>query len=163
MGQSTNGQICFGVLLGAEEDLHGSLPWLMDDEGEGEFDDWWFEVVCGFKPTSQCPYDESGHYLPGMHRGHPAVEAYSAERWDFQKAHPCPFELVNFCSADSPMFILALKDVGLAARRGDPTRFDPQSAFLLKEGAASTLVDFCKKHGIEFAGGPAWWLSSYRG
>lgn len=163
MGQSTNGQISFGVLLGAEEDLQGILPWLKDEDGEGDFDDWWFEVACGFKPVSQYPYDENGNYLPGMGRDHPAVKAYSAERYAFQKANPCPFELVNFCSADVPMYILAVKGVGDTALRGHPTQFDPKSAFLLQEGAASSLVDFCKKHGIEFQGDPAWWLSSYWG
>lgn len=159
MTTSTDGQICFGVELGSEED--NEFPW-SGDEHFGEFDEWWLERVSGFTPTKAYPFDERGNYLPGMHCGSPEVEAYFAERREFMKTNPTPFTLVNYCSGDYPALILAVPSTCLTASRGHPLAFDPQALSVTDEQVRQLLA-FCETHGLAFEGEPCWWLSSYWG
>src|SRR5690348_13757855 len=108
MGVSTDGQICFGILLGDEED-DLELPW--DDKRYEDLDDWWIDGVHGYKPPFEL-FDADGNYINGERPSEETIKAYYAPRWEFEKQHPIPVKLVNGCSGNYPVWILALKDVG---------------------------------------------------
>lgn len=69
------------------------FPW-DDQQYDGDIDLWW-ATICGF--------------------------LYDQEYLDFLTNHPLPVELVNYCSAGYPMYILAVPLSGTSARRGYPT------------------------------------------
>ena len=154
MGQSTDGQICYGVMF--EEDYE--FPW-DDEKYDGDIEDWWRDL-CGYKPTNEI-YSNGG-YVGGVKPPESVFQAYYEERRVFDKAHPIPFELVNYCSGDYPMYILAITRTCLSNSRGTPEAFNPES-LTITEDEKSNLLDFCAKHGLSFEGEPSWWLSSYWG
>ena len=153
MGVSTNGQICFGVLCEEGQEF----PW---DEYDGE-EEWWLKI-CAFKPSLQV-YDLHGNRLPGITEAQ--CDKYWEEKRAFAEAHPLPVELVNYCSGDYPMYILAAKDTCQSASRGNAEEFAPAKLTVTPE-QTEQLLDFCRKH-IEWEGGnppePKWYLSSYWG
>jgi hypothetical protein len=152
MTVSTNGEICYGIVF---EDGF-AFPW---DDG---IEDWWLETIHNFRPSVQL-FDASGNYIKGVEPSKEAIDAYFQEKRDFEKAHPLPVELINYCSGDYPMWIVALPDVGLRAKRGYPTSFNPAELVVTDE-QRKTLLDFCKAHKIDIGDEqPKWWLSSYWG
>lgn len=154
MGVSTNGQICFGILL--EEGV--TLPWA-DDDGERYIDDWWRDQ-CGYVPTKQL-YDEDGKHLPGVTKQD--VDDFYKHRREFDAAHPCPVVMVNVCSGDCPVYIIAIPDTVKSARRGYPEKIDRDADFALNPKLVQLLEEFVDKHEIEYEDGPHWYLSSYWG
>lgn len=153
MGQSTNGQICFGIAF--EEGFE--FPW--EDK---DLDDFWLEDVLGFKHSFQL-WDAEGEYIGGIKPSEERIDAYFAERDAFRNQHgDCPFALVNVCSGDYPQYILAIKRSCMTANRGYPKKFDPMNLTVTKEEIES-LIDFCHKQGITCESEPAWYLSSYWG
>ena len=155
MGQSTNAEINYGVIVTVDDD---ELPWRSDG---GEFEDWW-RSVNGFKHSVPSPFDAAGNYLHGVDRKSTQVRQYFAESSAWDAANPPPVELVNYCSAECPMIMLAVRGAGLLAHRGDPTEFNP-SALVVKPEAVEALLKFCSDHGIEYDGQPGWYLTSYWG
>ena len=155
MTTSTDGQICYGILL--EED--SELPW----DGEpfnGDIEDWWITAIHGFKHSFEV-YNEDGTYRGGVRPDDQAMHDHWQEKFDFVKAHPIPIELFNVCSGDYPMWIIATIGKGLVANRGEPQAFDPDS-FAATDQDKKALLDFCKTHGIEIGESePKWYLSSY--
>jgi len=151
MGTSTDGQICFGVIFedGTE------FPW----HSKG-LEDWWIEVS-GFKPTAPI-YDDDGGYINGLRPPETVIDVYYQERREFKKAHPVPFEDVNYCSSEYPMYILAVKRTFLSNNRGYPLTFKPEDLTVTEEEKAA-LLEFCKKYDLAFQGEPGWILSSYWG
>lgn len=152
MSQSTNGQLCYGILFpeGFE------FPW--DDLKYGNDDSlktWWREVN-GFKHAKEV-FDSDGNYIDGM-----TDDAYFMEGHDFDKSHPLPVELINYCSGDCPMFILAVPSTVIISRRGYPEvvslKVWPQIDF-------EALADFLKNHSLDNGDGNKcqWYLSSYWG
>lgn len=153
MTVSTDGQICYGILLGDDMEL----PW---DDFDDTINDWWIEVVHAYKPSFEV-YDDKGEHLPGV--GKEQIDAYWNERSAFKEAHPLPFQVVNACSGDYPTWILAVDFTCLSANRGYPQSFDP-ATLVVTDGMRTMLLDFCKTHGIEIGNEqPKWWLSSYWG
>ena len=150
MGVSTNGQICFGVLL----DENVELPW--DKDNDGDFEAWWM-CIQGYQPPFEI-YDETGNYINGAR----PPEEYYTHRHAFEKAHPLPFTLVNYCSGDDPMYILAIVSSEKGASRGYPESFNPVD-LNVDQDEIDKLVQFCTDYGIEYDGEPGWWLSSYWG
>lgn len=151
MGVSTNGQICYGVLLedGAE------LPWEQEEGGQ-DIDDWWRNQT-GYVPSKPV-YDGDGDRLQGITQDD--IEAYYAERRKWDEAHPCPVEMVNVCSGDCPIYIVAIPSTVKSARRGYPEKIDVQADFALDPKLEIELCEFCVKYGIEYEDSPAWYLSS---
>lgn len=156
MGTSTNGQICYGIVIGEDEDQE--LPW-NDEKYEGDIDEWWLIEACGYKPSVEL-YDDAGNYLNGREPTKEETSRYFEERREFEKAHPLPVVLVNYCSGDYPMYAIATPSSVITANRGNPTLFVPSLLDVARE-EAEALQRFCAEHGIE--GTPQWMLTSYWG
>lgn len=155
MGQSTNGQICFGILF--EEDYE--FPWMTsDDEDWNGIDDWWIYQVHGFKHDIDL-YDENGHHIGGKPPSAEDLEKYYGPKRAFEKAHPIPVELVNYCSGDAAMYIMAVPRTVRTARRGYPEIFEPADLVVTEE-EKTTLIKFCEQHNIDMPDEPKWYLSS---
>jgi hypothetical protein len=154
MGQSTNGQICYGIKF--EEGDEIEFPWNLADGSDDDVEDWWLFSVKDFKYSKEC-YGDSGR-LPGITDAD--VDLHYKERRDFLVAHPVPVELVNYCSADCPMYILAYPASVVIANRGYPLEL---SQLPDVPHAREALLDFCSNHGIKRPTEPKWWLSSYWG
>jgi len=146
MSISTNGQICFGVIV-------DELPW--EDE---DIESWWLDVQ-GYEPSFKLY--ESGEYVDGVKPPDDKIEEYFAHKFDFQERHPLPVVLINYCSGDCPMYILAVPSSVRSAHRGYPEPFDPVE-LKVEQNEVDKLLQFCDDHGIE-RGWPRWWLSSYWG
>lgn len=154
MGVSTDGEISYGILF--PEGF--STPW--GYEGQ-EIEEWW-RVVNGYIPPIKI-FDETGGYINSIRPSAETIKEYFGARNAFDEAHPCPFEMVNVCSSNNPIYILALKGLGFVAPRGKPKAFDPKRLIVTDEQRA-TLIDFCKTYDIDIEGKePAWYLSSYWG
>lgn len=150
MGVSTNGQICFGIAF--EEGFE--FPWGED----GDEENWWREQQ-GYKPSMKL-YDERGNHLPSVTQGD--SDRVYAEQRAFNTEHPLPVAIVNYCSGDCPMYILAVPSSVLTNLRGYAERFDPADLSVTDEEKAA-LLRFCADHGIEVPAEPAWLLTSYWG
>jgi len=154
MGQSTDGQICFGVVF--EEDAE--LPW--EAEEYDGIEDWWTEVG-GFKAEFD-PYTDEGEFKQGVSHTDPRVDKYYNDRVEWRKRNPLPVELVNSCSTNCPMWIIAVRGTVQEANRGFPIKFDP-AALTVDPKNLQAFIDFVGRFEIEFGGDPAWYLSSYWG
>ena len=157
MGVSTDGQLCFGILF--EEGY--SFPWY-DDEYEGDLEKKYWRSLKGFVNPVECPYDENHNYKPGISGfNDPRVDAYldAAINWD--KNNPIPITLVNYCSGDVPMYIIATKNI--SASRGYPGVIDPNFLNIDYEEEKKKIFDFLSACGIETTEEPKWYLSSYWG
>ena len=154
MSQSTDGQICYGVLL---EDGY-EFPW-----GDKSHEDWWYEDVCGFKSSfhDQIYADTKTGYVNNVRPPQELFDKYFEESEAFQKLHPIPFELVNYCSGDYPMYILAIPSTVKSASRGFPEVIDLQG-FKISAEEFDIFNSFCQKHGFN-AKESKWYLSSYWG
>ena len=104
MSQSTDGQICFGIAFpeGFE------FPWGDDSEK-------WWRTINGYKPPFKLYTDDNEDYLDELgnvtrERPEKRIDAYyeAQRRWDAK--HPFPVLLVNYCSGDYPMWILAVPE-----------------------------------------------------
>lgn len=135
MGVSTDGQICFGNVY--EEGFE--FPW-----DEYDLEDWW---------RKEQGFDES--------KGYPA-EGWLDYQKEFDAAHPCSVELVNYCSGDCPMYILAVPSTCKSNNRGYPEQFEPLE-LVVPEGELKTFHDFCIKHDLIPEEDAAWYLTSYWG
>jgi len=153
----TDGQICYGVLL--EEGVE--LPW-ESDEHDGDIERWWRYDVLGYENPFEM-FTPEGAWIGGEPWPEEKTEQYYGERKDFDRANPpLPVELVNYCSGNFPMLVLAIPASRYTASRGYPEKFEP-SKLLVDEGEVKRLLDFCKEYNIKFAEEPAWYLSSYWG
>ena len=80
--------------------------------------------------------------------------------WDkIAESGSLPAIPVNYCSCDYPMYILAIPKTLFIANRGYPVKFNPKE-LEVSQDEVNNLLDFCKKYGLEFIDGPAWFLSS---
>jgi hypothetical protein len=152
MGVSTDGQICFGIPF----DDGYSFPW---DNGDfsGDIEDWW-RIINGYKSPFEL-YDEDGEYIDGVEPTRKQTNEYydAQNKWD--REHPMPVSLVNYCSGDCPMWMLAVPESFKNNSRGCPEKFDPKDLTVSQE-AIDKLLKFCKDYDIEYEGEPAWYLTS---
>ena len=152
MGQSTNAQLCYGIAF--DEDTE--FPWHAE-RFDGEIEQWWRELL-GYKPSFEL-FGEDGDYLDGTEPPKERIAEYFAERDQFDKDHPTlPVEVVEHCSGEYPMYILAVPGTSQIARRGYPRIITPANLFVMPP-AIDALVAFCNAHSIEVSP-PEWWLSS---
>ncbi len=136
---STDGPICSGV--GLEDGI--VLPW--DLEYGGNIESWWLFEVTGFKPIST------------------NEDQYLRERDEFVTSHQMLLvDIVNVSCKSHPVWIVAIPDSILKAKRGYPHGFNPME---LAEKAPLrwnvVLSGFCEEYDIKFRGVPRWYLSSY--
>jgi hypothetical protein len=155
MGVSTDGQICFGVAF----DEGFEFPWDAE-QFDGDPQRWW-RSVNGYSNPNWDPFDEHGNYKPGVTHDDPRRKTFWQHGWDWDKANPVPIILVNYCSGDVPMYIVAVPGPNLSCSRGYPEAFDPSTLTVTEE--AAVLTEFLTKYEIEFEGPPKWYLSSYWG
>ena len=154
MGTSTNGQICYGIMFEDEYEF----PW-DSDEYDGDIDDWWLRAVLGYKPSFEL-YNADGNWIDGIKPAKEKKDAYFQELRDFKAQNPkIPVELVNYCSGDFPMWILAVPSSCIEAYRGDPLAFQDLSVGWKDTEA---LFKFCNDYGLS-GSNAHWWLSSYWG
>lgn len=146
MGTSTNGQLCFGICF--EEDYE--FPWKDFDD----IQDWWKEIN-GYKNPFRL-FDEEGR---SVSRKEEDDYFEFSEKWE--KDNPLLFEVVNYCSFDYPMCILAVSSTIRTALRGYPQKLDVED-LTVSEEEIKALTDFCQEYGLK-GDGPNWWLSSYWG
>ncbi len=157
MSTSTDGQIGFGVIFGDGYEF----PWDRQPY-DGDIDEWWLEEVLKFKSSFRI-FSEDGSYVGGQRPPQETIDKYFEERNDFKAAHPkLPVELVNYCYVDYPMWMLATPSSYRRNSRGEAVEFNPSTLRVCEE-EKQALLDFCKKHNLEFEKGPAWYLTSYWG
>ena len=142
MSTSTNGQICYGIAF--EQDAE--FPW---DE-RGDIEDWWVYDVLGFKHSFEL-FDDNGNYINGVKPSEERPGEYFDERQEFWKNKPLPVEIVNYCSCDRPVYILAVPGTMFNNYRGDAVQFEPKLLRVDTE-KKEAFLDFCRKHGIETDG-----------
>lgn len=142
MGVSTNALIAFGFDLGEAGDREVDLSELFPDPDGGDepqLDEWLLEKA-GVVFKNGMNYD------------------------DFKKKRDkvlaaCPVALVEHCSNEHPMYLLAVRGTVKVARRGYAEPFElPQVSQEQIEAAKA----FCDEHGIEWET-PKWTLFSYWG
>ena len=156
MGQSTNGQICYGI----EFEDGDEFPW-DDEKYDMDMDEWWLEV--NNYNRSGYPYDEGGNYKQGLDTDSPEVAAWHDRRSKWLKDHPIPVTMVNTCSGNCPQYIMAIPETFLSAWRGYPKKFDP-AELVQKDGYIERLKQFCAMYEINIDSKPVgWFLSSYWG
>ena len=179
MGTSTDGQLCFGVML--EEGFEFPWGWNGDGVFDGDLEEWW-RSVNGYQCQVESPWDEAGNRKPGVSDKDPRIEAYFEDRRAWLEKNPVPVALVNYCSGESEMYILTLDDerLNMTAHRGYPVVvnvLDLQRA-VEETQAERKLLEFMEEYGIGQGGltdsstrfgedgevlVPKWWLSSYWG
>jgi hypothetical protein len=158
LGVSTDGQICFGIKL--EEGVE--LPW-DQDEWENDIETWWRDGVCGYKPPFEM-FDAAGEWIGGKEWPMEKRKEYYSHRDQFELSMPkLPIELVNYCSANCGMYIIAVPGTVNSCSRGYPQAFGPGD-LEATEDQRLLLLEFCRKYEIEIGDEqPKWWLSSYWG
>lgn len=156
MSVSTDGLIFFGWLF----DNGHEFPWDSEREDGGDWTSWWRKIGgCPQPRDEDAPYDKGGNPKPGVTEAD--TDAFWAMVIEWEKAHPMPFEIVNYCSCDYPMYAIAFKSSVKAAARGTPRKISicDLPAYEGIDRFKSTL----KKLGIVLEGEPAWYLASYWG
>lgn len=145
MTTSTEGILCYGYILPDE-----GLPWQTDDY-EDDFEEWYYSEVVPF--NFSIDWDSADSILR---------KQYFDKKWEFKQANPAPFKLVNYCSWDYPMFILAV--VREEATKGNPTIINPVELLEYSEKDIQELKEFAVKYNlIDETDKPQWWLCSYWG
>jgi len=151
MGISTDGQLSYGVVF----DEYFEFPWDAE-KWDGDIEDWWRDVN-GFSNPIEYPFDEKGDYKPGYNGESPVVSEYFRHRSEWLKLNPVPIEVVNYCSCELPMYLLASKH--MSNSRGT-TQKVALEFFRDTDEASQNLAEFLDKYNIESENDAAWWLTS---
>lgn len=167
MSTSTNGQLSYGIIF----DEGFEFPWTKDP-WDGDERHWWRDVN-GFKNSKEIY--SNGDYIGGKRPNESVIDAYYNEQHAWEKANPLPIELVNYCSAEYPMYMLAVPETCKSNSRGDATVFNPAELVVTEEQKAK-LMEFCQKYLGEIIDEfnndeyndqivlePNWYLTSYWG
>lgn len=163
MGQSTDGQICFGVAFpeGFE------FPWDTNAQYDGDIENWWKHLK-GFVPLFEM-WDERGNYKDGKEPSKEEKDKYYAHMRKWDKDNPVPIEMINYCSGDCPMYMIAVTSSVKKNNRGYPKAFDPVKLIVMPE-EVRVLKEFIEKYvdvesidDKDFDPVPRWYLSSYWG
>lgn len=156
MGQSTDGQICYGVMLGSEEDI--ALPW----DGYDDVDDWWLYEVLKFKHSFEL-FDDNGEWINGVEPPQKLIDEYFAERRVFVESNPKPpVVLVNGCSSSYPVWIAAVPASCQRANRGYPKKFDPDK-LVINDKDRLALIEFCDEYELEYDDDPFCMMMTHSG
>lgn len=153
MGVSTDAILCFGIAF--EQDTE--FPWGHGSDMEHQIDEWWLKLH-NYEPPFEL-FDKHGNYLNGVKPPQEKINEYFDHRRAFLNEHPRPFDFVQHCHSDHPMYILTVPDTERRASRGYPTEIFPERLYVEKS-EVQALADICKAHGIEGGSHPGWWLVS---
>lgn len=153
MGVSTDGQLSYGIVF--EEGFE--FPWDYPDF-DGDMDEWWM-FVNGFENPIESPYTSDGQgYREGFNENSPEIPEYFKNRRNWMESNPLPVELVNYCSLEYPIYLLATKHY--CASRGYPEEIDPRILLDTTE-PKERLKKFVNQYGIQTDCEPRWWLTSF--
>lgn len=140
MGTSTDGILCYGFHLTDEEDDYAEVEWLKEHDGD-------FEEFCA--------------HLAGLEQPeHHDYKRDWPEYWKAKReAHAAlNVDMVQHCSCDYGMYILAVKDSVHGASRGYPKKLGQKIDAM--PGWVTSLRDFCERINIPYKD-PEWILCSY--
>lgn len=153
MGVSTDGILCYGVVLGE----HVALPW-RTEEHSYSIELWWcYGIHGGSYAPAVVPFDESGNYLPGFSMLSD-LSAYRAERRAHERSCPkLPVEFVNAGSRDDPVWVAAVPGTVTVAHRGYPVELLAQRATLTVHERGA-LQEFLVMHVPGHVRKPASWI-----
>lgn len=151
MSTSTDGIICYGSVF--EEGYE--FPW--DGEWDGDLEEWWRDVN-EYKPPFEL-FDKNGNYIDGKEPPKSLFKEYYDHRHDWLENNPVPVELVNYCSGDYPMYILACPSSVKRANRGSPQEINDNDLLFIDE-KYKALVEFMDKYNLESENANKWWLCS---
>lgn len=154
MGVSTDGQLSYGVMFPERFDF----PWEQYEEEK------WWRKVNGYTSPFEI-YNEKGEYLDGKKPPESLIDQYYDHQREWDKANPFPVEIVNYCSGDYPMYILAVKESCKSNGRGYPEVINP-AELVVTEEQKKVLLDFIEKYieaDADVVLDPQWYLSSYWG
>ena len=157
MSVSTDGMVCYGILF--EEGYE--FPW-DDDKYDGDESEWWREVK-GYELPFEM-YGADGEYIGDKGAWtEKQISDYFAHGREWDKEHPLPFQAVNCCSGDYPIYILAVPDSYHSASRGYPQELSLDTT--LPVPGLEELLAFCEQYGLDNESGneARWWLCSYWG
>lgn len=128
----------------------------------GDGIEYWWKSVKGYKAPYEI-YDEHGEYKDGVKPEESVFREYYDHRHDWEEKNPLPVKLVNYCSLECPMYILAVPNSLITANRGCPTSLSKKE-FELSNDEIQVLIDFCQDYNIECdISEMTWHLSSYCG
>lgn len=158
MGVSTDAQICHVVPFDEDHEF----PWNgekfdIDDDAES-----WWRTVNGYAPPFH-PLTDEGEYAEGWSRDDPRFDKYFAHRREWDEQNPMPFTLVNYCSGDCPMYMLAVPGTLVVSNRGFPAMLDNNTLVLPCSGKVARFAAFIAEHFPGVTDEPRWYLSSYWG
>ena len=151
MSMSTDGQICYGIIF----DEGSEFPWNKND-WDGDIENWWLEEICGYEKPFEA-YNGRGELIVSKEK----LEAYFYIERRFKEKHSLPVKLVNYCSAEYPMYILAVPSSVYENSRGYPLEFKP-GGLITTDTEVLLLLDFCEEH-CKAKESPQWYLTSYWG
>ena len=154
---STDGQICFGVAF----DEGHEFPW-DDEKYSADLEDWWIEKIQGYKRPFEM-FTEAGEWIGGKEWPQEKKDEYYNHKEKFVKKAPkLPVTLVNYCSGDCPMYILAVPSSYKNNNRGYAEEFDPQKLTVTPEEVAALLA-FINEYVDKKKHSPKWLLTSFWG
>lgn len=156
MSQSTNGELWYGVVF---EDGY-EFPWDAKPF-DGDIDDWWLKE-CGFSPSREINNSDGSDYAGGVKPEDALIKSYYEEKRAFKEAHPCPVEVVNYCSGEYPMYALSVDGTGRTASRGYPELI---TGLGISDSEINPLRNFLLKYDLKPDPDKpeGWYLSSYWG
>ena len=135
MSQSTNGQICYGIIF------EGGFPFPWEHYSEQE---WWREVN-GFKQATIYDKNDPSGFKGGRRPAESVIDAYYDEMHAWDKANPMPVTLVNYCSDSCPMYIIAIVESFKNCTRGYPQEINPSDLKVTDE-QRQKVIDFCETY-----------------
>lgn len=157
MGESLEGQICYGVTF--EEDYE--FPWEQDEYG-GDIECWWIYEVLGYKPSIEI-WDENGDYINGERPPQDVFDAYYEEERKFKEDNQkLPIDLIRYNSYDYPMYIIAVPRTTISSYDSEAKSFDPNSLYVSPE-QVENLLEFCNKYDLKYQDTPRWYLTGFCG
>lgn len=155
MSQLIYGKICYGVTFDEETEF----PWDAD-EYDGDLEQWWAFGVQEFRHSFEL-FTPEGLWIDGVEAPQERQDQYNREWREFRDRMALPpVVLVEHCSHESPMFILAAPGTYRWSHRSSPVAFEP-SNLVVSQAERQALLDFCETYGFEFEGEPGWYLCSY--
>lgn len=142
MTTSTDGILCYGYILPDE-----GLPW-QTDKYDNDFEKWYYSEVVPFKFAIN--WDSADSILR---------QQYFDKKWEFKQTNPLPGELVNYCSRDYPLYIIATEEH--RCNKGKPVEITYRNFY--NRDKANKLREFLLKYKIiEKTEKASWWLCSYQ-
>ena len=188
MGVSTDGILAYGIDLSkGDEGYAVKVPWAkhtdpdyeepedsedIEDEEDNDIEAWWAEVNGVSSKELWKQYyaweaeNKTGDYIKDndlvdrYEKLHPEWRVALDKYYEDKKAtdETCPVEIVQHCSYEYPMYILAAKGQHWNAWRGHPVEIESLN---VDEAARVRLKEFCRVYDIEFE--PKWILASMWG